>query len=89
MGEKGKDTRGRGDDRQMVEHIHDLVAEYHQLERQHHGLALGSDQRGQLAALQGEVDRQWDDLRRARAAKRLSKAGALAPLRLMRRGPAR
>lgn len=71
------------DDRAMVEHIHRLMDECHTLEKQHRGLGLDAEQRKRLADLRVEVDRQWEQLRQGRAARRAagmqSLAGPLLP----------
>lgn len=67
-------------DKEMVEHIHTLVDTYHVLEKQHHGLALSDEQRKQLADIQVEVDRRWEQLRRARAQRRTEEMASMAPM---------
>ncbi len=54
------------DDRTILEHIHDLVAEEKQLRHDHaHGI-VGAD-RERLGSLERELDQAWDLLRQRRA----------------------
>ncbi|MEO8888016.1 MAG: DUF2630 family protein [Jatrophihabitantaceae bacterium] len=52
-------------DKNILEHIHELVAEEKQLRAGGHGLA-GAD-RQRLATLETELDQAWDLLRQRRA----------------------
>lgn len=51
----------------LVRRIDDLVAEEHQLERDHAGTGLDDDGRRRLAALEVQLDQAWDLLRQRRA----------------------
>jgi hypothetical protein len=53
------------DDKTILEHIHQLVAEEKQLRSDHHGLS--SDDRLRLQHLEEELDQAWDLLRQRRA----------------------
>jgi hypothetical protein len=53
------------DDKTILEHIHQLVAEEKQLRAAHHGLA-GED-RQRLQHLEEQLDQAWDLLRQRRA----------------------
>lgn len=53
------------DDKSMLAHIHDLVAEEKALRAAHHGL-VGADRR-RLEAIELELDQYWDLLRQRRA----------------------
>ncbi len=53
------------DDKSMLEHIHDLVAEEKTLRAAHHGLS--SEDRQRLEAVERELDQTWDLLRQRRA----------------------
>lgn len=52
----------------ILQQIHDLVAEEHQLRSTHTGIGLNSAERSRLDAIEGELDRCWDLLRHRRAA---------------------
>jgi hypothetical protein len=53
------------DDKTILEHIHQLVAEEKQLRAGHHGLA--SEDRTRLQHLEEQLDQAWDLLRQRRA----------------------
>ena len=58
------------DDREIIQHIDQLVDEEHALERAHgEGKSLNGDERARLKALEVQLDQLWDLLRRRRAAK--------------------
>lgn len=52
----------------ILQQIHDLVAEEHQLRSTHTGIGLNSTERTRLEAIERELDRCWDLLRHRRAA---------------------
>lgn len=52
-------------DKNILEHIHELVAEEKELRAGGHGLA--SPERQRLQALENELDQAWDLLRQRRA----------------------
>jgi len=52
----------------ILQQIHDLVAEEHQLRSTHTGIGLNSAERTRLEAIERELDRCWDLLRHRRAA---------------------
>jgi hypothetical protein len=51
------------DDQQIHQHINELVAEEHRLERSHPGRELSDAERQRLERLGVELDRLWDLLR--------------------------
>jgi hypothetical protein len=53
------------DDKSIVEHINELVAEEKKLRAEHHGLS--SDDRQRLGKIELELDQYWDLLRQRRA----------------------
>jgi hypothetical protein len=53
------------DDKTILEHIHQLVAEEKQLRAEHHGLK--SQDRIRLQHLEEQLDQAWDLLRQRRA----------------------
>jgi hypothetical protein len=53
------------DDKSVLDHIHELVAEEKRLRAEHHGLS-GEDRR-RLEQIEIELDRYWDLLRQRRA----------------------
>ncbi len=55
------------EDRQLIDHINEMVDEEHQLERAHVGKALSDEEASRLNALNVELDRCWDLLRQRRA----------------------
>ncbi len=57
------------DDTQIHEHINELVAEEHRLERAHAGQGLSDTEKARLNDLAVQLDRFWDLLRQ-RAARR-------------------
>jgi hypothetical protein len=67
------------DEREIVGRIHKLVARYHELEKQHHGVGLSAEQRQRLSEIQVQVDRLWEEVRRQRASKRSAEMPSLAP----------
>jgi hypothetical protein len=52
----------------ILHQIHDLVAEERRLRSTHTGVGLNAEERNRLDALERELDRCWDLLRRRRAA---------------------
>lgn len=56
------------DEQPILQQIHDLVAEEHQLRSTHTGIGLNSAERNRLEAIEQELDRCWDLLRHRRAA---------------------
>jgi hypothetical protein len=52
----------------ILQQIHDLVAEEHQLRSTHTGIGLNSTERSRLDAIERQLDRCWDLLRQRRAA---------------------
>lgn len=55
-------------DREIIEHIDQLVAEEHALESRHHeGKALSDDEQQRLRSLEVHLDQLWDLLRQRRA----------------------
>jgi hypothetical protein len=52
----------------ILQQIHDLVAEEHQLRSTHTGIGLNSAERSRLDAIEQQLDRCWDLLRQRRAA---------------------
>lgn len=63
------------DDTEIVERIDRLVAEEHQLEREHatDGAALSTDDRQRLANIEVQLDQCWDLLRQRRARRHAGK----------------
>lgn len=57
------------DDTQIHEHINELVAEEHRLQRAHVGQGLSDAEQARMADLGVQLDRYWDLLRQ-RAARR-------------------
>jgi hypothetical protein len=56
------------DDRDIIRHIDELVAEEHALERSHgEGKVLSDEERGRLRSLEVQLDQLWDLLRQRRA----------------------
>jgi len=53
------------DDKTILEHIHELVAEERDLRAAHHGLS--SESRRRLQHLEEQLDQAWDLLRQRRA----------------------
>jgi Rad3-related DNA helicase len=54
-------------DAQIVDHIDKLVAEEHQLEREHGEQGLSEEQRQRLQQIEVHLDQCWDLLRQRRA----------------------
>jgi phage terminase Nu1 subunit (DNA packaging protein) len=54
-------------DKTILQHISDLVAEEKQLRQSHLGQGLASSDRQRLDALERELDQAWDLLRQRRA----------------------
>jgi hypothetical protein len=54
-------------DAEIVEHIDKLVAEEHQLEREHGNRDLAEDERQRLGQIEVQLDQCWDLLRQRRA----------------------
>jgi hypothetical protein len=55
------------DDKTILEHIHDLVAEEKQLRESHLGRGLAGEDRLRLESLERQLDQAWDLLRQRRA----------------------
>jgi hypothetical protein len=56
------------DDREIIQHIDQLVDEEHTLERARgEGRSLSADERARLQALEVQLDQLWDLLRQRRA----------------------
>jgi hypothetical protein len=56
------------DDREIIQHIDQLVDEEHELERAHgEGKSLSGDERARLKSLEVQLDQLWDLLRQRRA----------------------
>ena len=55
------------DEKTILEHIHELVAEEHQLRSAHAGQGLHGDDRTRLQTIERELDQTWDLLRQRRA----------------------
>jgi hypothetical protein len=57
------------DDKTIVHHIDELVAQEHSLRQAHEGTAggLGEDDRATLQRIEVELDKAWDLLRQRRA----------------------
>lgn len=55
------------DDKTILEHIHELVAEEKQLRAAHAGTGLGGEDGRRLELLERELDQAWDLLRQRRA----------------------
>ena len=56
------------DDREIIQHIDQLVDEEHALERAHgDGKSLTADEKARLRALEVQLDQLWDLLRQRRA----------------------
>jgi Protein of unknown function (DUF2630) len=58
------------DDREIHQHINELVAEEHQLERAHAGQGLSASEQSRLDDLGVQLDRYWDLLRQRDARRR-------------------
>ena len=72
------------DDREIIEHIDQLVAEEHTLERAHgEGRSLTADEKTRLRALEVQLDQLWDLLRQRRA----RRAAGLDPDEAIERDP--
>ena len=54
-------------DKTILEHIHDLVAEEKRLRDGHSGHGLSSTDRNRLESVERELDQAWDLLRQRRA----------------------
>jgi hypothetical protein len=54
-------------DKTILEHIHELVAEEKQLRDSHRGRGLATDDRLRLESLERQLDQAWDLLRQRRA----------------------
>ena len=54
-------------DKSILDHIHELVAEEKALRADHRGEGLGSDDRRRLQSLEEQLDQAWDLLRQRRA----------------------
>jgi len=57
-------------DAEIVEHIDQLVAEEHRLERSHSDGGLSPEDRERLSTLEVQLDQCWDLLRQRRARRR-------------------
>ena len=55
------------DDKTILEHIHDLVAEEKKLRESHLGRGLAGEDRLRLESLERQLDQAWDLLRQRRA----------------------
>jgi hypothetical protein len=55
------------DDKTILDHIHDLVAEEKQLRTTHAGSGLTGEDRQRLDSLERQLDQAWDLLRQRRA----------------------
>jgi hypothetical protein len=55
------------DDRQIVEHIDELISEEHRLERAGTSGSLTDDDRAALSRIEVQLDQCWDQLRQRRA----------------------
>ena len=55
------------DDAEIIRQIDDLVAEEHQLERDHAATGLGEADQARLRDLEEKLDQAWDLLRQRRA----------------------
>jgi hypothetical protein len=55
------------DDKTILEHIHELVAEEKQLRTAHAGSGLAGADRQRLESLERQLDQAWDLLRQRRA----------------------
>lgn len=58
-------------DKSILEHIHELVAEEKQLRDSHRGRGLGAQDRQRLESLERQLDQAWDLLRQRRAREEL------------------
>ena len=58
-------------DKTILDHIHELVAEEKKLRDSHLGQGLGSDDRQRLEMLERQLDQAWDLLRQRRAREEL------------------
>lgn len=54
-------------DAEIHQHINDLVAEEHALQRGHAGRPLSDEERNRLSDLNTQLDRTWDLLRQRQA----------------------
>ena len=54
-------------DKSILDHIHELVAEEKALRATHGGGGLGADDRRRLQSLEEQLDQAWDLLRQRRA----------------------
>ena len=54
-------------DAEIVNEIHKLVEQEHNLERSHEGLELSADEQGRLRRIEETLDQCWDLLRQRRA----------------------
>jgi hypothetical protein len=68
-------------DSELVDRIDRLVAEEHQLEREHSDSGLSDSDRDRLARLEVELDQCWDLLRQRRARRHAGKDPAEAQVR--------
>jgi Protein of unknown function (DUF2630) len=55
------------DEKSILSHIHDLVAEEHELRSRHVGDGLDDTERERLRRIEAELDQTWDLLRQRRA----------------------
>jgi hypothetical protein len=58
-------------DKTILEHINDLVAEEKRLRDSHRGQGLGGEDRQRLESLERQLDQAWDLLRQRRAREEL------------------
>lgn len=74
-----KDTASTNDtasakDSEILQHIHDLVAEEKRLRTAHAGDGLRGDERTRLSSLEEQLDQAWDLLRQRRAREELGES---------------
>jgi hypothetical protein len=69
------------DDRDILDEIHDLMAEEHQLAREHNAPGPDPSVSERLEAIDVEIDRLWDLLRQRRARRRAGEDEDAAHLR--------
>ncbi|MHB1516752.1 MAG: DUF2630 family protein [Acidimicrobiales bacterium] len=69
------------DDQQIIDHITALADEEKQLEEQHVGTGLSSEEEQRLARIQVSLDQMWDLLRQRRALRSAGRPTDSASLR--------
>ncbi len=72
------------DDAAIIQQIDDLVAEEHQLERDHAATGLGPEDQARLNGLEEQLDQAWDLLRQRRARREAGQDPEAAHLRTAR-----